>query len=242
MNAFNGSSTSPAGGDSPFPHVAGDLVPWPYVQQLISRILARGDDLFPWPWLKDAPFSTGGSNQCGPRSRESLGRAKYRATRLGTSVVITAEGMLGYWNELTDIRQLPQRIFPPQFGFFVCTPEIGLPATRPFTYSETVGYPLDAKTLVMHDADGAHTIEITEIKSPALSALMATPASLAGTTASATGTGRSLQEAFDNAVAHLPAIPKHPDQLFVYTLAESGKIQGGIAGVNHYFAKVTMTS
>jgi hypothetical protein len=125
MNAFNGSSTSPAGGDSPFPHVAGDLVPWPYVQQLISRILARGDDLFPWPWLKDAHLSTGGSNQCGPRSRESLGRAKYRATRLGTSVVITAEGVLGYWNELTDIRQLPQRIFPPQFGFFVCTPEIG---------------------------------------------------------------------------------------------------------------------
>lgn len=54
------------------------------------------------------------------------------------------------------------------------------------------------------------------------------------------GFGASLQEAFDHTVAQLPGDGAVADQLMVYTLAEAGLVKGGIAGIHHYYGKITL--
>ncbi|MBV8045687.1 MAG: hypothetical protein JO171_00925, partial [Paludibacterium sp.] len=54
--------------------------------------------------------------------------ATYSAQRLGTTLLIRAQGMLPYLNEVADIRQAPLRISPPAFDFLIYKPQILAPA------------------------------------------------------------------------------------------------------------------
>ncbi len=191
-------------------------------------------DLVPWPWRRrgDGPL---------PGYTEAPGRAEYSAYRLGTAVFITAKGVLPNWNQIPDIRQLPIRIFPPQFGMFFYTPAIVLPTLRPFVISEPFGYPKDEKTLTMHDLDGSHVIEIADAAVHLPSVALAETAK-GGVPMTAMGHGSSLQDAYDNAVAQLPTRESGVADSFVtYKLLETGSFYGGFAGIRAYFAKVQAT-
>lgn len=212
---------STAGGDSPFPHAPppGDLVPWP----------------------KDRAFASRDGGSWGgppPGYTESPGVAdQYSVVRLGTTVHITAKGTLPNMNQLVDIRQLPIRIFPPQFGLFFYTPQIVLPALRPFSLTESFGFPNDVDHLIIHDSNGPRRVEIANIDPKAVPFFASF--SPKEKQMIATGTGKSLQEAFDNAVAQLPLKdPNVADGFTVYTLIESGFFRGGFAGFRSYYAKV----
>ena len=66
----------------------------------------------------------------------------YQATRLAeTSVLITAVGEAPNLNTIVTLEMLPWKIYPPQFGLFFETPQVSLPATRPFLVWGIFPYP-----------------------------------------------------------------------------------------------------
>jgi hypothetical protein len=88
----------------------------------------------------------------------------YKAVRLANSfVMILAVGQVGYASTRVTIEQLPWRIYPPHFGLFFETAEIGIPVTRPFVVSAIFLYPASSKKVVILDAAGRHEIDISDI-------------------------------------------------------------------------------
>ena len=106
----------------------------------------------------------------------NFGRASYKAYRLMGIVSLTATGELANLNDKPDFEQLPFRIMPPMWGFFVTTADISLPATRPFTYSEQIAYPTSAKSIRIQDADGFQDVAIAEVVIPPMIAKLAAEA------------------------------------------------------------------
>jgi hypothetical protein len=95
--------------------------------------------------------------------RKELGRANFRAYRLFGQVHLVATGEANNLNNKFDFEQLPFRIFPPMFGFFVISPDIALPATTPFVHQERILFPAGADTIRIQDADGIHEVPIAEV-------------------------------------------------------------------------------
>jgi hypothetical protein len=85
----------------------------------------------------------------------------YQAARLlDTAVLIVAAGQAPNLNTRVTLEQLPWRIFPPLFGLFFETPEVSLPATRPFVVTGVFPYPKGIDKLTVIDAAGRHDIAI----------------------------------------------------------------------------------
>ena len=183
-----------------------------------------------------SPTLCDGMGLQGPPSgyHEMPGVAQYRAVRLGSDLHIRASGDLGYLTDIADLRQLPIRIYPPQFGFFIYRPGIGLPATRTFNFVSRFLFPPDVGEVIIHDMAGMHTVPIHD---PSIAPAMLAEGSTAAT---ATGYGDSLQAAFDHAVAQLPPqpMPDAADILIRYSITSSGKLKGGFVGFDTYFAEV----
>ena len=70
------------------------------------------------------------------------------------AVLIVAIGEAPNLNTRVTLEQLPWRIYPPHFGLFFETPQIALPATRPFVVWQVAGYPAGLTELVIVDANG----------------------------------------------------------------------------------------
>ncbi len=76
----------------------------------------------------------------------------YQAIRLfDTAVLIVAAGQAPNFNT-RDRRTAPWRIYPPLFGLFFETPEVQLPAIRPFVVTGVFPYPKDVDKLTIIDA------------------------------------------------------------------------------------------
>ena len=76
----------------------------------------------------------------------------YQATRLAeTSVLITAVGEAPNLNTIVTLEMLPWKIYPPQFGLFFETPQVSLPATRPFLVWGIFPYPRRENDLAVFD-------------------------------------------------------------------------------------------
>ena len=87
----------------------------------------------------------------------------YNAVRLApTAVLIVAVGQAPNLNTQVSLEQLPWRIFPPQFGLFFDTPQIHLPAMRPFVVPAVFPFPDGRNELTIFDAAGAHKIAILD--------------------------------------------------------------------------------
>jgi len=85
----------------------------------------------------------------------------YHVARLtNAAVIIVAIGEAPNFNTRVTIEQLPWRIYPPHFGLFFETPEIALPATRPFVVWAVAGFPADIDELTIVDANGRHVVKI----------------------------------------------------------------------------------
>jgi hypothetical protein len=95
--------------------------------------------------------------------RKELGRASYRAFRLFGQVHLVATGETNNLNNKFDFEQLPFRIFPPMYGFFVITPDVTLPATTPFVHHERILFPSGVNVIRIQDADGIHEVPIAEV-------------------------------------------------------------------------------
>lgn len=108
-------------------------------------------------------------------STKSLGRAKYKAYRLLGMVHLVATGEFANMNDKADFEQLPFLIFPPMYGFYIVQADISLPATKPFTYEETIAFPKSAKAIQIQDADGGYSIPIAEVEIPDFNAAAAPP-------------------------------------------------------------------
>lgn len=166
---------------------------------------------------------------------EMEGIADYRAVRLGSEVHIRASGELGYITDFADLRQLPIRIYPPEFGFFVYRAGVGLPTTRKFGFVSRFAYPPNEPNLTIHDAAGRHSIPIHD---PSLLPLRT---AIAASGSSATGYGATLQEAVDHAIVQLP--PPHGDGadiLYRYSVLDQGKLVGGFVGFDTFYAEVEL--
>jgi hypothetical protein len=95
-----------------------------------------------------------------------LGKAEYRAHRTGGVVTLTAIGEFPNFNDKADFEELPIEIFPPHFGFYFIQKDIGLPAKKPFCYSEVISFPTSTKSITIVDANGSHVVHIEEIGVP----------------------------------------------------------------------------
>ncbi len=91
----------------------------------------------------------------------------------------------------------------------------------------------------MHDADGGHNVPI-EVLPAAEAWSLATVADDASVKTGYSIT--SLQEAFDAAVAQLPAAPTVPDGFSTYTVKRQGLQSGGFVGLRLYFVQVESSS
>ncbi|MDR7268577.1 hypothetical protein J2X20_001206 [Pelomonas saccharophila] len=216
----------------------GDNWPWAPLMKLL------GDTFIPIPSARAqatraAPRDGGGYPAAPPGYSEAFGSgAQYTAFRLGTALFITAQGTLGNYNEIADIRQAPIRIYPPAFDFLVYSPQITPPALRPFHFTVMVAYPKGPETVLIRDAQGSHQVEIKGLQ------VSKTLASLVGDSAEeGFGMGVSIEEAVDAAIAAIPAAPSPmPDVMHCYSITDSGKMVGGFAGLNLYFARINRTS
>jgi hypothetical protein len=87
----------------------------------------------------------------------------YQATRLTDfAVLIVAIGEAPNLNTRVTLEQLPWRIYPPHFGLFFETPQIALPATRPFVVWQVAGYPPGLTEIVIVDANGRHVVQLAK--------------------------------------------------------------------------------
>lgn len=208
-----------------------------------------GDSFIPIPWAHAeaepatrAPLKDGGNYPSAPPGySESMGSgATYSAFRLGVTLFITAEGTLANLNQFADIRQAPIRIYPPAFDFLVYSPPMVLPATRPFKFTVMVGFPTAPKTVQIRDARGSHYVEIGSVSLPDSKASLANTVDAVG---EGFGLGRSIDEAISAAIESMPAKPSPiADVMHLYKVIESGKMMGGFAGLDHYYARVGLTS
>jgi hypothetical protein len=98
--------------------------------------------------------------------RKEFGRATYRAYRLFGQVFLIATGQTPNWNDKVDFEQLPYRTFPPTWGLFFITPDVTMPAVRPFVNDEAIAYPYGIPTVSIEDADGLHVVPIAEVVPP----------------------------------------------------------------------------
>lgn len=209
-----------------------------------------GGDNVPWPWASWDPQS--GLRPAGPETpfplletkapngaaaaSSVLGRGTYKAFRLGAQIAIQAEGNLPNHNDRADIVQMPWRILPPQFALFFVQAPISLPAVRPFRVVEVFGYPSRAAAVTVRDADGRHVVPIEDLAGQKLSAANLAPSEDGQLRV---GYSRaSLQDAFDAAVQQFSPPTDVADALVTYVTRRSGKVEGGIAGVELYFVEV----
>lgn len=85
----------------------------------------------------------------------------YQAARLTDfAILIAAVGEAPNLNTRVTLEQLPWRIYPPHFGLFFETPQITLPATRPFVVWQVAGYPAAPTEVVIIDANGRHVVKL----------------------------------------------------------------------------------
>jgi len=204
----------------------------------------------PFPPTKPAPFpGTGGGLHDGmglPAApagyTESLGRGSYSAVRLGSQVILHATGTLNNLNQFADLR-VHTRAWPPRFALWTYTPEITLPTLRHFNFSQVFFFPPDVDTLTVYDADGTHEVKIItpDLAAPAAKALKTTQrGESAGLSNIETGHGKSLEEAVESAIAAFPE-RFEPDRLYRFDVVGQGKLIGGFAGMNLWFANVART-
>lgn len=165
-----------------------------------------------------------------------LGRGNYRCVRLGDYILLSAEGTLANLNDRPALEQMPWRIWPPRFGLLVYPAQVSLPATRPFKIWGLFGYPRSATSVGVVDADGEKAVPVEALAAGSLlSTLDSESTDVVRTGYSTT----SLQEAFEAAVAQLPASnPAVPDGFVTYTVKRSGLHRGGFAGVRVHFMQV----
>ena len=92
---------------------------------------------------------------------KEFGVATYTAMKVTeVLVLITAHGTAPNWNTRVTLEQLPWRIWPPRFGLYFDTPDIALPALRPFTVSGLFAYPASLGQVTIIDAAGQHDVKI----------------------------------------------------------------------------------
>ena len=91
------------------------------------------------------------------------GRASYSASRIAGITTLTAVGETPNFNDKVDFVQRPELIFPPSFSFVFIHADIGLPAMKPFKYEEIIAFPPEADSVLVIDADGPHSVQISEL-------------------------------------------------------------------------------
>lgn len=192
----------------------------------------------PWPTpTKPMPFDGMGLVQPPAGYTEALGRGDYAAIRLGNEILLHARGTLGNRNTVADLR-VHTRAWPPRFALWVYSPEITLPATRDFAFSQRFFFPPDADSVTVYDADGEHEVPVL---TPQLGEPRAARGAKGFLAAVQTGMGHTLEAAIESAVAGFPEGGSAADLLFRYDVTGSGKLIGSMAGLNLWFAKVTRT-
>lgn len=148
---------------------------------------------------------------------------------------IIAKGVVSNAAIRIDIRVNPTFIHPPQFDLLFLIPTApGAAVMLPFLHSEVFPFPEEASSLIIRDRSGVHSVAIEGGVQ-----LMAAQG-LDGKNRHFGTSRNSLEEAVDQAVglAEAELLPEHPDQEHVFRIVESGKIKGGIAGRNLFFAIV----
>ena len=172
-------------------------------------------------------------------------RNRIRAFRRGRYVLVVAEGDLPSPGYDVDIKQSPERIFPPRFdllrrerlGFW---PDV----ITPFRHSELIVFPADQPTVTVDHADGRDEVAIEPCGQELAGFAAVVPAGDGGVD-EAIGMSASLSfdEAYAKAVENLPpSAPPHPDALTTVTVDDIRGLFGGVAGFHHLVVRVRGTT
>lgn len=172
-------------------------------------------------------------------------RNRIRAFRRDRYVLVVAEGDLPTPGYDVDIKQSPERIFPPWFDLLRRErPGFWPQVITPFRHSELIVFPADHPTVIVDHADGRDEVEI-EPCGPELAGFASLIPAGSDDVAEAIGMSADLRfdEAFARAVENLPpTAPPHPDALTTVTVDDIRGLFGGIAGFHHLVVRVRGTS
>lgn len=91
---------------------------------------------------------------------KKLGVGYYFAMQLADSITVHAAGMTPHLNDLVHLEQLPVLIYPPELALYFYTPEITLPALKPFLVSASFTAKEPVSNLTVHDAGGRHSVPV----------------------------------------------------------------------------------
>jgi len=181
------------------------------------------------------------TNACELAQRNSI-----RAFRIGTKVLIVAEGDLPSPGYDAKITQRPEEIFPPWYQVLRCSrPGIFPQVIVPYKVSLTIDYPEDQEVVRVFHADGDDKVKI-EACPDELSAYGAVVGGGACPEGADEATGfsktLSVDEAFADAISKLPPIKTgRPDMLQTVRVEEIGGLFGGIAGFHDLYVRVCRT-
>jgi hypothetical protein len=170
-------------------------------------------------------------------------RNRIRAFRRDRYVLIVAEGDLPTPGHDVDIKQSPERIFPPRFALLRWErPGVWPDVVAPFRHSELIVFPADQPTVTVDHADGRDEVEIAACGQELAGFASVVPVGGDGAgVAEAIGMSADLSfdEAFAKAVENLPpSAPPHPDALTTVTVDDIRGLFGGIAGFHHLVVRV----
>jgi hypothetical protein len=94
----------------------------------------------------------------------ALCSAHYNAQQVPGEVIIFAHGAHNTSGYSVFFQQSPIAIFPPQFILWHIAPGgIVLPVITPFTVHTSFKAAKPVATVVVHDAEGAHTIDVEQV-------------------------------------------------------------------------------
>lgn len=168
------------------------------------------------------------------------GRNRIRAFRAGRYVLVVAEGDLPTPGYDVDVKQSPERLFPPRFDLLRRErPGIWPDVVTPYRHSELITFPPEPPTVTVDHADGRDDVTI-EPCGPELTAFAAVlPSGDDVSEGVGMSAALSFDEAFAKALENLPpTTPPHPDALTTVTVEDIRGLFGGIAGFAHLVVRV----
>lgn len=173
-----------------------------------------------------------------------LGRGTLKAFRDSTgNLHIAAQGDKPTPCHQVQIRQRPERIFPPQFELVWHSEGICIQMITPYQIvSGPFPYPKDQKTVRVFTAEGEQDVQIENMKKPLPSCEPSERNEKIAESDTAVGYSEKFHfdEAFANAIANLPPRdPSHPDELIHIRVTDTGAEIGGIAGFHRMFVRVS---
>jgi hypothetical protein len=123
------------------------------------------DDLIPWSRLLDGedPFPLGPKVNGKLAGKWEPGVGNYAAFQIGPFVELIASGVTPNFNTEVKLVRAAITIFPPEYVLMFFSPEISLPAEKPFIVDTHFLSKQPVSTVIVWDRNGKHEVTVVQL-------------------------------------------------------------------------------